>query len=180
MRKAILITLRKTILVTSIILFALSIYLGIEQARLNERRAELEQEISLIEAENAALQEQLSGLQERQNGVMQRMEDWLDAWEVDVWESSAYAPLDPQAKEGMCFVGDPAITASGAKVIPHMTAAAGAGVPFGTLVRIRGAGFRKITDRGGRIRDRCIDLAVATREEALAWGRKNVKVVYRK
>jgi 3D (Asp-Asp-Asp) domain-containing protein len=145
-----------------------------EQAKMLEQEcARLEAEIKLLETENADLREQRAQLG-------QKMEAWLDEWAVDVWESSAYAPLDPRAEEGMCYIGDPAVTASGARVVPGTTAAAGPGMPFGALVRVQGAGFRKITDRGGRIRDGCIDLAVATREEALRWGRKNVKVVYRK
>jgi 3D (Asp-Asp-Asp) domain-containing protein len=141
--------------------------------KLEQECARLEAEIKLLETENADLREQRAQLG-------QKMEAWLDEWAVDVWESSAYAPLDPRAEEGMCYIGDPAVTASGARVVPGTTAAAGPGMPFGALVRVQGAGFRKITDRGGRIRDGCIDLAVATREEALRWGRKNVKVVYRK
>jgi len=108
------------------------------------------------------------------------MQDWLDEWEVDVWEATSYAPLDPRAVPGMCYSGDPTITASGAKVIPYVTAAAGRDIPYETLVRIRSVGFRKITDRGGRIGNGYIDLAVQTRDEAFAWGRRQVKVVYKK
>jgi 3D (Asp-Asp-Asp) domain-containing protein len=148
-------------------------WMSVETGKLEQECSRLEAEIELLQSENADLREQ-------QAQLGRRMEAWLDEWAVDVWESSAYAPLDPRAKEGICYSGDPAVTASGAEVVPGVTAAAGPDVPFGTLVRIRGAGFREITDRGGRIRDGCIDLAVATREEALRWGRKNVKVVYRK
>ena len=145
-----------------------------EQAKMLEQKCRyMEQEIILLEKENTDLRKQYAE-------ILNRMEAWLDEWEVDIWEATSYAPLDPRAIPGMCYSGDPTITTSGAKVIPHVTAAAGAGVPFGTLVRIRGAGFRKVTDRGGRIRDGCIDLAVATGEEALRWGRKNVKVVWQK
>lgn len=145
-----------------------------EQAKMLEQKCRyMEQEIILLEKENTDLRKQYAE-------ILNRMEAWLDEWEVDIWEATSYAPLDPRAIPGMCYAGDPRVTASGAEVIPYWTAAAGQSIPYGTLVRVRGAGFRKVTDRGSRIRDRYIDLAVATREEALCWGRRQVRVVYQK
>ncbi len=149
-------------------------WMSIETGKLEQECSRLETEIRLLEAENIYLHEQYSL-------ILGRMEAWLDEWAVDVWESSAYAPLDPRAKEGMCFVGDPCVTASGAEVVPGVTAAATSpDVPFGTLVRVEGAGWRVVQDRGSRIGPGHIDLAVASRDEALRWGRNKVKVVYQK
>ena len=78
-----------------------------------------------------------------------------------------------------CGDGDP-YTASGAEVVPGVTAAAGPDYEFGTRAYVMGDGPRIIQDRGGRIGNGSIDLAVETREEALAWGRRAVKVVYEK
>ena len=140
----------------------------------------LEQECSRLEAEIGLLRQENAGLREQRAQLGQRMEAWLDEWTVDIWESSAYAPLDPHAVEGMCFVGDPRITASGAEVVPGVTAAAGPDVPFGAIVRVEGAGWRVVQDRGSGVGSGCIDLAISTRDEALRWGRKNVKVVWQK
>ena len=148
-------------------------WMALETEKLEQECARLEAEVELLQSENADLREQ-------QAQLGRRMEAWLDEWAVDVWESSAYAPLDPRAEEGMCYIGDPAVTASGARVVPGTTAAAGPDVPYGALVRIRGAGWRQITDRGGRIGPGHIDLAMASRGEALRWGRRSVKVVYQK
>lgn len=140
----------------------------------------LEAEIELLEAENAHLRVRVQELQLLREIVLKRMDEWLEEWEVDVWEATAYAPLDSRAKEGMCYSGDPRITASGAEVIPYVTAAAGPGVEFGTKVYVAGDGARIVQDRGGRIGNGCIDLAMKTREEALAWGRRRVPVVIEK
>lgn len=140
----------------------------------------LEAEIELLEAENAHLRVRVQELQLLREIVLERMDEWLEEWEVDVWEATAYAPLDSRAKEGMCYSGDPRITTSGAKVIPYVTAAAGPGVEFGTKVYVAGDGARIVQDRGGRIGNGCIDLAMKTREEALAWGRRRVPVVIEK
>jgi 3D (Asp-Asp-Asp) domain-containing protein len=145
-----------------------------------EEQAQLQEEILTLEQENALLRERVAELKKQQAELGSRMEKWLDEWEVDIWEATSYAPLDPRAIPGVCYSGDPAVTASGARVVPGITAAAGADVPFGTLIKVEGAGWRRITDRGGRIGPGHIDLAMVTREEALAWGRKNIKVVYQK
>jgi 3D (Asp-Asp-Asp) domain-containing protein len=134
----------------------------------------------MLEVENALLRERIEELKEQQAELGSRMKNWLDTWEVELWESTAYAPLDSRAVEGMCYSGDPRITASGVEVVPGVTAAAGPGVPFGTRVYIPGFGFRVVQDRGGQIGPGQIDVAVGTQDEALAWGRRAVKVVYEK
>jgi len=145
-----------------------------------EEYARLQREILMLEVENALLRERIEELKEQQAELGSRMKNWLDTWEVELWESTAYAPLDSRAVEGMCYSGDPRITASGVEVVPGVTAAAGPGVPFGTRVYIPGFGFRVVQDRGGQIGPGQIDVAVGTQDEALAWGRRAVKVVYEK
>jgi 3D (Asp-Asp-Asp) domain-containing protein len=145
-----------------------------------EEQARLQQEILTLEKENALLRERIAELKEQQETLGNRMQEWLDTWEVELWESTAYAPLDSRAVEGMCYSGDPSITASGAEVVPGITAAAGPGVEYGTRAYVMGDGPRIIQDRGGRIENGSIDLAMKTHEEALAWGRRRVPVVIEK
>lgn len=145
-----------------------------------DERARLQQEILTLEAENALLREKVAELREQQETLGDRMQGWLDEWEVEIWESTAYAPLDSRAIPGMCYSGNPQITTSGAKVIPYVTAAAGPGVEYGTRAYVMGDGLRVVQDRGGRIGNGSIDLAIETRDEALEWGRRTVKVVYEK
>lgn len=97
-------------------------------------------------------------------------------YEIRIMEVTAYAPLDSNAVEGVCFSGDPSVTASGAPVIIGETAAAGNIFPFGTKLYIEEFGWRTVTDRGGMVSDRQLDVAVATQKEALEWGRRNVRV----
>lgn len=143
-----------------------------------EEYARLQREILMLEVENALLRERIEELKEQQAELGSRMKNWLDTWEVELWESTAYAPLDSRAVEGMCYSGDPRITTSGAEVIPYVTAAAGPGVEYGTRAYVMGDGARVVQDRGGRIGNRNIDLAMKTHEEALAWGRRMVTVVW--
>lgn len=163
---------------------------GFIAGTINGNIVRLEQEIELLHHENQARELQLDisrqllqevlRLRAENEELHRRMQDWLDAWEVDVWESTAYAPLDPRAREGMCYSGNPRITASGAEVILYVTAAAGPNVEFGTRLYVVGQGPRIVQDRGGRIGNRNIDLAVECRDEALNYGRRPVKVVYQR
>ncbi len=91
-------------------------------------------------------------------------------------EITAYAPLDPQAVEGVCFSGDPRVTASGRRTTPGITIAAPRSIPFGTWLHIDGIGWRRVDDRGGKIRGNRLDLCVQTQKEALRWGRRRVRV----
>lgn len=153
-------------------------WLNQQMLELQQEQARLQQEIFTLEKENALLRGRIAELKQQQTELGDRMESWLDTWEVEIWESTAYAPLDSRAIPGMCYSGNPQITTSGAEVIPYVTAAAGPGVEFGTKVYVAGDGARVVQDRGGRIGNRNIDLAMKTHEEALAWGRRRVLVIW--
>ena len=128
------------------------------------------QEIQKLEQEMQEIWRGIHRLQQTLNSIEQELDKW------SVYEATAYAPLDPQAVEGMCYEGDPHITASGAPVILGETVAAGPDMPFGTEVYIRGLGRRVVQDRGGRIGDKQLDVVVKTRAEAFAWGRRQILV----
>lgn len=101
----------------------------------------------------------------------------LKSFEVKTFEATGYAPLDPNAIEGMCYSGDPNITASGRRVQPGITIAAGPNIPLGTWIWIEGYGWRRVDDRGSRIKENKIDIAFETRKEAFEFGRKQITVV---
>jgi len=112
---------------------------------------------------------------------LNKIEDELNKWSVygqytTVYEATAYASLDPNAKEGMCYEGDPRITASGEPVVPGVTVAAGKDLPFGTELYICGIGKRIVQDRGAAISRGHIDIAVKTQAEATRFGRRHVLV----
>lgn len=88
--------------------------------------------------------------------------------------ATGYAPLDPKAVKGMCYSGDPNVTASGRRTDPDVTIAAPKNIPFGTYIYIVGIGLRRVDDRGGSIKGNRIDICFRTRKEALEWGRRTV------
>jgi len=91
---------------------------------------------------------------------------------------TAYAPLDTAAVRGMCYSGDPHITASGMRTDTKRTVAAPKDIPFGSWLLIEGVGWKRVDDRGGRIRGKRIDICLPTRREALRWGRRKVRVMF--
>jgi 3D (Asp-Asp-Asp) domain-containing protein len=117
-------------------------------------------------------------LRDKANSIYMMLDEFLKMFRIDTVELTGYAPLDPRAVEGMCFSGNPNITASGARVEIGTTVAAGRGIPFGTRVFVVGHGWRTVQDRGGMITNSHIDIAVATREEARAIGRRNATVIW--
>jgi len=107
-----------------------------------------------------------------------QINEFLQKWNVGIMEVTAYAPLSPNAVEGMDYSGNPLVTASGARTKPGVTVAASRNIPFGTNMWVDGFGWRVVEDRGGMIGEGKIDVAMWSRREALKWGRREVVVVY--
>lgn len=134
-----------------------------------------------------ALEEQIDFLKQKMEEMQDRIQDIRDGLDslletfdisaVETYTLTAYAPLDPKAVHGLDYIGDPTITASGDKPIPDETVAADKSIPFGTKVWIEGVGVRTVNDRGGAIKRGRLDLCMATKEEALQFGRQRRKVI---
>ncbi len=96
----------------------------------------------------------------------------------EVWvEITGYAPLDPKAQAGMCYSGDPRITASGSVVRDGIVAANF--LPFGTEIRIP----RFFGDKVFVVKDRMdprytnrIDVLFFTQQEALEFGLRSAYI----
>ncbi len=98
-------------------------------------------------------------------------------------EVTSYAPLDPDAVEGMCYSGDPSITATGTTVRYGVAAADFSKLPAGTVLDIPGYGIAVVEDTGSALREHdgyAIDVFMPTREEALEWGRQylDIEILY--
>ena len=166
--------MKMKILVRYLMLFLLIYFLIVTPFIQFVRLGQGVQEISLTLQK---LQEEIEKIEVKLNDIetrLNKIEDELNKWSV--YEATAYAPLDPKAKEGMCYEGDPRITASGAPVVPGVTVAAGKELPFGTELYIKGIGKRIVQDRGAVISRGRIDIAVKTQAEAIRFGRRPVLV----
>ncbi|HOK65164.1 MAG TPA: 3D domain-containing protein [Bacillota bacterium] len=105
--------------------------------------------------------------------------EFMNRLQVEEMTATAYAPLDPDAVEGMCYSGNPLVTATGARTTPGRTIAVDpAVIPMGARVYIPGVGVRVAEDVGGTIKGYEIDLCMETVREALRWGRRSVMAVW--
>ena len=170
------------VLVCIAIMIALALVHNAEiMSEKHEAEYQLREEAEKRQEAEESLQElkvKIEKLEEENKRLLDRLESFLDEFSIAKFTVTAYAPLDSQAVEGMCYSGNPNITASGARVEPGKTVAAGPSLPFGTHLYIAGYGRRTVEDRGGAITDGKLDLAVQTREEALRFGRQEIKVIY--
>lgn len=131
------------------------------------------QEIESLYKARYRLERELRRLEEEGIKVQIEIEDIFPDARQTIMEVTAYAPMDPAAVEGMCYSGDPTVTASGEAPVPGETVAAE--LPFGTLVYIEGIGLRRVNDRG--VPSGCIDVVTETRRQAIEIGRSRRKVI---
>lgn len=169
-----------------VILVILSVLNNTTEAnRQQEKLAEMSDRLDALKIEQREFDQLLDMVEGYQSTIQEiksendRLREILDKIGIDIFEITAYAPLDPNAIEGMCYEGDPNITASGARVEIGRTVAADTNVlPFGTRVWVQGFGWREVQDRGGAIKGNKIDVAVQSTSEAYGFGRERRVVVY--
>lgn len=161
------------ILLTVFIMVACLVLPGVHFDKKFDR---LQGELIRVRLELEIIHSQQRELREQVDELIEGQETWMERLEVKRARVTAYAPLDPRAVEGMCYSGDPTVTASGAETTPGLTIAAGRHLPFGTKVWIEGIGWRVVQDRGGRVQN-SFDVAVWTREEAYAIGNEYRRVL---
>jgi 3D (Asp-Asp-Asp) domain-containing protein len=88
---------------------------------------------------------------------------------VVTMESTAYTPS--AGRKNPTFR-----TATGTKAEYGVVAVDPKVVPLGTLMYIEGYGFGVAEDTGGAIKGNKIDVCIENRREAMAWGRRKVRV----
>ena len=152
------------------------------QDKLEDHRQDIEiliQRIDQLEHEKDMLEDVLQRRIHENGELLEKIEEMENVleWDARRMTITHYAPLDPAAVEGMCYSGDPTVTASGMPSEPGISVAAGSNIPFGTTLYIPGYGYREVHDRGGAIGPNNIDVMIWDRDEAFELGRVE-KTVY--
>lgn len=126
------------------------------------------------------LQKDKGRLEDELNKLKQRVEEFEDQFEIFEFEATGYSPFDDRT--GLNHDGSPNVTATGTRPRPGVVAVNPKIIPYGTIMYIEGYGWGIAEDTGGAIRKRTdlIDLFFYTHDEAYAWGRRTVKVLFRK
>ena len=78
--------------------------------------------------------------------------------------------------DGYTFTGTKAVAGDGSLENPHIIAVDPAIIPLYSLVYLEGYGYAHALDRGGAIKGLIIDLLFDRHEDALSFGRRQVKV----
>jgi len=162
-----LITIATIILCT----YVLGSFYIVSQSKLTLQIENLERQVIYLESKTLVLTETIATLQED-------LSTFLQDWEIRPTELTAYAPLDPHAVEGMCYSGNPNVTASGQPPIPWKTAAASKEIAFNTRVLIPSYGLFTVNDRGSAITPGCLDICVETRKQAFSIGRQYIYALW--
>lgn len=110
-----------------------------------------------------------TSLKEREQKNQKNQKEKKNYWAA-TFKVTAYSSTKDQTDS------DPFITASGAKVYYGAVAVDTNLIPFGTKLEIPGYGIGIAEDRGSAIKGHCIDVWMPSREEALEWGVRYVKV----
>lgn len=107
------------------------------------------------------------------------LESFIDKF--DSAKITRYAPLDPNAVEGMCYSGDPNITSTGMQAGPNVIAVDPARIPYGSKLLIEGFDEVFIAgDTGSAMRNAeglLIDVFAHTKEEAFEFGVQERKII---
>lgn len=178
------------VLVIAVIILTKTVWvLKQELADTNDRLAELETEEEddtdndqyeqLLE-KFEKLQKDRGRLEDELNKLKQRVEEFEDQFEIFEFEATGYSPFDDRT--GLNHDGSPDTTATGTRPRPGVVAVNPKIIPYGTIMYIEGYGWGIAEDTGSAIRKRTdlIDLFFYTHDEAYAWGRRTVKVLFRK
>ena len=141
-RKSILAGFKILAGITAILLlfFILLLVLTMAGNHFDKRLDEFQGEIMRLRWELENVREQQRKTDEKIDGIGEQQEEWLERFEVKRVTVTAYAPTDPKAVEGMCYSGDPNVTASGSPPVPGLTAAGGREYRFGDRVWVDGYG----------------------------------------
>jgi len=184
-------TFAAKICVIGLIFLGLTVGVGTAFYYFDEHITVLRSEVFQLRGEVKTLTEVIREYQKERQHIDQMQQQEMKQMQQDIQEIkdvfssattveaviTAYAPLDPNAVEGMCYSGDPNVTAYGGRPIVGQTAASR--LSPGTRVWIEGYGMRTINDTGGGLSydPVHIDLVVETRAEAFRIGRHTARAI---
>lgn len=124
-----------------------------------------------VEEEKAAVKEEETPVREEKTPVKEEKEEEKQASKTFTVTSTAYT-ADCAGCSGYTATGINLKANPDAKVIAVDPSI----IPLGSTVFVEGYGYAKAGDTGGAIKGKKIDVFVPTKQEALSWGVRTVKV----
>jgi len=160
----------KTLITAAIILLMLAaMWVAREEVRKEQAQDERMEELM----ENL---KRLDRLEAEMKELDQKIDEFLHRWNMEIFESTAYAPHDNQS--GLCASGNPDITALG-----YTSGAGRYAVDFDVIPKharmyVEGEGVGIAADTGGAIRGYRVDIYRSTHRGAMEYGRRQIRVIW--
>ncbi|QNO14946.1 hypothetical protein HYG86_09245 [Alkalicella caledoniensis] len=158
----------KKLLIVMIAIATIATIKNIE-SQITHRESIIDEQLRVIKQQNIDMDKLIEELEYIKNE--------LQKWEIIDLEVTAYSPRDNIS--GICTDGNPEITASGTSPKVGTVAVNPKIIPYGTRLIIPGYGLSTAEDTGAAIRARInlIDIYMDSHQEAIKWGRQNLKVL---
>lgn len=140
--------------------------------------SEMERQQSIINIQNDTIKSlhKQEGMIKQYRQEIEALREVLDSLMVETFESTAYTHVAVPGVADINGTGD-GITRSGLPVAEGLIAVDPEVIPLGTKVWVEGFGVLLAADTGGAIKGNRIDIFMDDRQEALRWGRRDVKVI---
>lgn len=118
----------------------------------------------------------LDQLQKEVNELDKQIDEFIQKWNIEIFEGTAYAPFDNES--GICADGDPGSTALGYVPGHGYYAVDFDVIPPHSEMWVQGEGLGVAADTGGLIKDRRVDIYRESYRKAMNYGRQRVIVVW--
>lgn len=122
------------------------------------------------------IEQKLDELNDRIDALDYNIREFLDRWNVAVFEATAYSPRDD--RNGINSQGNPNITALGYISGPGKFAVDFSVIPPHSQMWVQGEGWGVAGDTGGAIRGNRVDIYRRCFDQAMSFGRQKIIVVY--
>ncbi len=130
---------------------------------------DLEQQLAAARQENAGLAQEYGALEEEKDRLETAQVSIMDAMTLNYQGEFYCTAYCCEAYPHIC--GGNGVTASGTVPTPGLTVAADWNVfPPGTWLYIEDVGLRRVEDSGSAIKQKRLDIAIDTHDNALRWG----------
>lgn len=130
----------------------------------------------LLETTLKNLEEEITEKEKEYKAKKEEEEARKKAELEELAKRTSYMTVTAYCSCAICCGKTNGITASGTRATQGRTIAAPSTYAFGTKLKLEGYGTYVVEDRGGAIKGNKLDLYFNSHAEALAWGRRTIKV----
>jgi 3D (Asp-Asp-Asp) domain-containing protein len=144
---------------------------GVQVIAQTNRQEMITHEIQLLRQEIEDSAREIQRLKNTLDNMDKQLDQWLNEWEVGEFEATAYTL---ECGNGDGYTATMTVPEEGRTIAVDPSV-----IPLGSRVYVEGRGWHKAEDTGGAIKGEIVDIYMEDLEDALSWGRRNVRVLWR-